>query len=101
MPPRASVPNATEGEVAVAGNLRTRELGEKRSRYVGNDITFRLLGGRFRVIVSGIGVDLSFVGRGTITLASAGKPGTVSLDGGDTYRPLPPGATTFSFPPGP
>jgi hypothetical protein len=68
-----------------------------RARYNGDDLNFRSLGGGCRITVSGSGVDLSFVGRGTITLVGTG-PGTVSFDGGDTYQPLPKTATTFSFP---
>jgi hypothetical protein len=47
----------------------------------GTDIRFRLVGGAFRLTVSGVGINLSVVGRGHFLLA-----GTVKMAGaGETY----------------
>jgi hypothetical protein len=84
----------------VSGYQRVKDVTGTRSRYMGQDMTFRVLGGSFVLVVQGTGIDLSFVGRGTISFVGA-RDGTVSLDGGDTFLPLDRRALTFSFPPGP
>lgn len=103
-------PDPTDGDAHISGWDRAKGLGEPRTVYLGSGVNFRMLGGSFRLVVTGSGVDLSFVGRGTITIVSGGGGGIslgggggggISLDGGDTYRPLPAGTTAFSFPPGP
>jgi hypothetical protein len=88
------------GVPKVSGAVKVRDLTDTKALYSGSDINFRILGGWFKIRVVGVGVDLSFVGRGSITLAGAGSPadGKVSLDGGDTYRPMPLTPTTFSYP---
>jgi hypothetical protein len=85
------------GDAIVTGWEKAKDVNEGRARYMGVDLNYRILGGSCRIVISGSGVDLSFVGRGTITLAGGGT-GTISLDGGDTYQPLPRTPTTFSFP---
>ena len=52
--------------------------------YSGTDIRFRVIGGFFRLRVSGSGVDLSVVGRGSATLGPSPGflvGGTYSVDG--------------------
>ncbi len=63
----------------------------------GTNVRFRLVGGRYRVIVKAVGIDLSAVGNGSVWLESDGSrtPGTYSLEGEDCQlsgakcKPLP------------
>jgi hypothetical protein len=81
-------------------------------KYCGRGVRFRLLGGRFKVVVSGVGtavgatgIDLSAVGVGDGSLVAddARAPGVYSLDGDDcrspraVCRPLPAERTSFKL----
>jgi hypothetical protein len=62
-----------------------RDVTDTKSLYAGTDIRFRIIGGFFRVKVVGTGLDLSLVGRGSVTLVPAAgltSTGTYSVDGG-------------------
>ena len=85
-------------EPSVFGDDRpVRFVGETGIQYGGTGLRFRLAGGRWRIVVSGRGIDLSAVGKGAGTIKSDGEagPGIYSLDGADcrktpeTCRPLP------------
>jgi hypothetical protein len=85
-------------EPTVFGDDRpVRFVGETGIQYGGAGLRFRVAGGRWRVVVSGRGIDLSAVGKGTGTIKSDGEagPGIYSLDGADcrrtpeSCRPLP------------
>jgi len=66
----------------------TRVLENGGVVYRGTNVRFRLVGGRFKIFVSGSGIDLSAVGNGTVVLEGTGKsPGTYSLDGDDCRSP--------------
>jgi hypothetical protein len=73
--------------------------------YRGTNVRFRLVGGRYRVFVQGIGIDLSAVGHGVVWLESDGSrtPGTYSLEGDDCQlarakcKPLPEIRTRFKL----
>ncbi|MBA2460699.1 MAG: hypothetical protein H0V45_02840 [Actinobacteria bacterium] len=66
-------------------------------RYCGQAVRFRLIGGKFRIVVAGVGIDLSAVGvgDGTIVADDSRLPGVYSLEGDDcrspraTCKPLP------------
>ena len=74
-----------------------RFVGEKGIRYGGLGLRFRLIGGRYRIVIEGRGIDLSVVARGSgsITAGPAVDPGVYSLDGADcrsdraSCKPLP------------
>lgn len=54
--------------------------------YSGKRIRFRELDGAYRIQITGIGIDLSAVGRGTVMMRAdrrPGKTGTFSLNGAD------------------
>jgi hypothetical protein len=79
-------------------------VGANGLRYRGSGIRFRVLGGNFRVVVEGRGIDLSVVGRGEGFLEGATlDPGLYSLDGGDcrmeplTCEPLPQPGVRFKL----
>ncbi len=77
-------PNPNDGAAPVVTPLsavRTQET-ETRTRYDGNDLRFKVLGGFFRVKVIGTGIDLSVVANGSAVLDGQGDgSGTYSLDG--------------------
>jgi hypothetical protein len=65
-----------------------RFLGPRTTRYRGQGIRFRMLGGSYRVAVRGSGIALSAVGRGFVTLDAdrltvLEDAGVYSLDGVD------------------
>ena len=74
-----------------------RFVGENGIRYGGLGLRFRLIGGKYRIVIEGRGIDLSVVARGsgTITAGAALDPGVYSLDGDDcrsdraSCKPLP------------
>jgi hypothetical protein len=72
-------------EPVVSGLTRAlREVGENGTRYTGSNIRFRIIGGGFRIVLDGRGIDLSVVGRGFATLkGDAPSPGLYSLAGAD------------------
>lgn len=75
-------------EARVWGATREIELGLDRERYYGEGVRFRLIGGSFRIVVNGAGVDLSAVGSGFVTLEGRSRfPGVYSLDGEDCGAP--------------
>jgi hypothetical protein len=73
--------------------------------YRGTNVRFRLVGGRYRVFVHAVGIDLSAVGNGLVWLESDGSrtPGTYSLEGDDCQlarakcKPLPEFRTRFKL----
>jgi hypothetical protein len=72
-------------EPVVWGYESKRDLSDTKALYSGTDIRFRVIGGFFRVKVIGTGMDLSLVGRGSVTLGPALSLltlGTYSLNGG-------------------
>jgi hypothetical protein len=78
-------PDPTDGQAPVVwGYESRRDLTDTKSLYSGSDIRFRIIGGFFRVRAIGSGMDLSLVGRGSITLGpTLGllTLGTYSLNG--------------------
>jgi hypothetical protein len=89
-------------EAKVWGATREVELGLERERYFGPGVRFRLIGGSFRIVINGAGIDLSAVGTGVVSLEGSGRfPGVYSLDGEDCgaprskCKPLPDPAQRF------
>jgi hypothetical protein len=75
-----------------------RFVGENGIRYGGLGVRFRLVGGRYRIVIDGRGIDLSVVAKGTGSIVAALgtlDPGVYSLDGADcrndreSCKPLP------------
>ena len=90
----------------VVGNDQPlRFIGENGIRYGGLGLRFRLIGGKYRIVIDGRGIDLSVVakGSGTITAGAAADPGVYSLDGADcrsnraSCTPLPEVAKRFQL----
>jgi hypothetical protein len=81
----------------VGDDQPVRFVGENGITYGGIGIRFRLVGGRYRIVINGRGIDLSVVARGigSIVAGPSGDPGVYSLDGADcrndreNCKPLP------------
>ncbi len=63
-------------------------IGSRTTVYKGKGLRFRMLGGRYRVVARGNGIDVSAVGRGVTVLDGepaflGDDPGVYSLDGVD------------------
>ena len=81
----------------VSGDDWHKERSETTTVYGGRNVRFRLIGGAFKILVNGRGVNMSVVGRGQATVNGEGTldDGSYSLNGAD-YLPIP--AIVFSFP---
>jgi hypothetical protein len=79
----------------VSGEEFHREIDDTTDVFRGTKVRFRLIGGTFRIFVTARGINLSFVGKGTVTLNGAGTEddGTYSVNG-DAYSSIP----DFPFP---
>jgi hypothetical protein len=69
----------------VGDDQPVRFIGETGVRYGGLGLRFRLVGGKYRIVIEGRGIDLSVVakGSGSIVASPSGDPGVYSLDGAD------------------
>lgn len=74
----------------VSGDERTRDISDTTTTWSGKGVRFRIIGGTFRIVVRGRGINLSFVGKGNVTITGAGTldDGTYSVNGGD-YNAVP------------
>jgi hypothetical protein len=85
---------------AVTGADRpARDLPTGATVYGGNDVSFRAVGGHYRIRIYGRGIDLNVVGTGTVKLQGSillPTDGRYSLNGG-TWHSLPDVADVFSL----
>lgn len=95
-------PNDAHSPVVTGVDQPLLAIGDKGIRYRGAGMRFRIIGGSFRVVIQGRGIDLSVVGRGAGSLEGEGfDPGLYSLDGADCRKnaascePLPEESTRF------
>jgi hypothetical protein len=74
----------------VSGDEWSKERNDTTTTWGGNRVRFRNIGGSFKVVVRGRGINLSFVGKATVTLSGAGTDddGSYAVNGGD-YSPIP------------
>jgi len=81
----------------VTGDEWSKERSETTTTWGGTRVRFRIIGGAFKIRISGRGINLSVVGRGTITLNGAGTEddGSYATNGSD-YTLIP--DFLFSFP---
>ena len=62
-------------------------LGENGIKYTGSGMRFRVIGGRYRIVIQGRGIDLSVVGKGFGSIkGDPGQFGVYSLDGADCRK---------------
>ncbi|MDX6435486.1 MAG: hypothetical protein QOK34_320 [Gaiellaceae bacterium] len=78
------------GPIVTGDDWGPAEKSPTATTWGGTKVRFRIIGGTFRVVVKGRGINLSVVGRGTVTLngAGTGDDGTYSVNGAaDTMLP--------------
>jgi hypothetical protein len=82
----------------VTGDEWSKDKSETASVWGGTRVRFRIIGGTFRIVVRGRGINLSFVGKGSVILNGAGTEddGSYAVNGGD-YNLLPPFALPFQL----
>jgi hypothetical protein len=62
-------------------------VGDTGLKYTGNSVRFRFIGGRYRIVIQGRGIDLSVVGKGFGSIkGDPGQLGVYSLDGADCRK---------------
>ena len=86
------------GPIVTGDDFPPVERNENTTTWRGNRVRFRIIGGTFRVVVNGRGVNLSFVGSGKVTLNGRGTldDGTYSVNGSD-YNLIPELAFPFQL----
>jgi hypothetical protein len=74
----------------VTGDEWSKDRNDTTTTWGGTKVRFRNIGGTFKVVVKGRGINLSFVGKGTVTVNGAGTDadGTYATNGGE-YSPIP------------
>src|SRR2546430_4467669 len=56
----------------VTGDEWSKDRNDTTTSWGGTRVRFRMIGGTFRIIVKGRGINLSFVGKGNVTVTGAG-----------------------------
>src|SRR5213592_1587051 len=81
----------------VTGDEWSKDRSDTTTTWGGTRVRFRMIGGTFKIVVKGRGINLSFVGKGNVTVTGAGTldDGSYSVNGGD-YSPIP--GFQFVFP---
>ncbi len=81
----------------VTGDEWSKDRDSTTTTWGGTKVRFRIIGGSFRIVVKGRGINLSLVGKGIVTLAGAGtgSDGSYSVNGGE-YLAMP--GFSFAFP---
>jgi hypothetical protein len=84
-------PDPSDGAAATVTNADvSQSLTDTKTLYTGSAMRFRMVGGFWRAIIQGKGIDLSGIGHGQVVLDGAGgsTDGTYQFDG-DIYRSMP------------
>ena len=95
-------PNPDDGTGPIVnGAEQTRDINAKTTRYSGNDVRFRMIGGSFVVTIVARNLDLSVVGKGAVQILGAGTPddGAYSVNGGPPQEVPAPVMDTFQLNP--
>ena len=95
---RVTISDPVEGDGSgpiVTGDEWSRDRDATTTTWGGTRVRFRIIGGAFKIFIKGRGINLSLVGKGTVTLNGAGTEddGTYSVNG-EPYSPIP----DFPFP---
>jgi hypothetical protein len=82
----------------VTGDEWSKDRNETTTTWGGTKVRFRNIGGTFKIVVKGRGINLSFVGKGNVTLNGAGTDddGTYATNGAE-YSPIPDFLFTFAL----
>ena len=83
------------GPIVTGDDFPPIEKNDTTTTWRGTKVRFRIIGGYFRIVLRGRGINLSLVGKGTVTLDGVGSDddGSYSVNGGD-YLAIP----DFSLP---
>jgi hypothetical protein len=78
------------GPIVTGEDFPPIERNETTTTWRGTKVRFRIIGGSFRIVVKGRGINLSLVGKGNVTMngAGTGVDGTYSTNS-DAYSPIP------------
>jgi hypothetical protein len=82
----------------VTGDDWSKDKSETATIWGGTKVRFRIIGGTFRIVVRGRGINLSFVGKGNVILNGAGTDadGSYATNGGD-FNLIPAFALPFAL----
>jgi hypothetical protein len=82
----------------VTGDEWSKDKSDTATIWGGTKVRFRIIGGTFRIVVRARGVNLSFVGRGSVILNGYGTDddGSYAVNGGD-YNLIPAFALPFAL----
>jgi hypothetical protein len=85
------------GPIVTGDDFPPIEKNDTTTTWRGTKVRFRIIGGSFRIVVKGRGINLSLVGMGRVTLdgAGTGDDGSYSVNGGE-YLAVP--EFSFAFP---
>ena len=85
------------GPIVTGDDFPPIEKNDTTTTWRGTKVRFRIIGGYFRIVLRGRGINLSLVGKGNVTVdgAGTGDDGSYSVNGGD-YLALP--EFLFAFP---
>ena len=78
------------GPIVTGDDFPPIERNDTTTTWRGTKVRFRIIGGSFRIVVRGRGINLSLVGTGKVTLdgAGTGDDGSYSVNGGE-YLAVP------------
>src|SRR3954466_15567587 len=73
------------GPIVTGDDFPPIERNDTTTTWRGTKVRFRIIGGSFRIVVKGRGINLSFVGKGNVTVNGAGTDddGTYAVNGAD------------------
>ena len=75
------------GPIVSGDDFPPIERNDTTTTWRGTKVRFRIIGGSFRIVVKGRGINLSLVGTGKVTLSGAGTDddGSYSVNGGEYF----------------
>ena len=82
----------------VTGDEWSKDKSDTATVWGGTKVRFRMIGGTFKIVVRGRGINLSFVGKGNVIINGAGTDddGSYATNGGD-YNLIPAFAVPFAL----
>jgi hypothetical protein len=86
------------GPIVTGDDFPPIERNDTTTTWRGNKVRFRIIGGWFKIVVRGRGVNLSFVGKANVILNGLGTEddGSYAVNGGD-YNLIPAFALPFAL----
>ena len=77
------------GPIVTGDDFPPIERNDTTTTWRGTGVRFRIIGGTFKIVVRGRGINLSYVGKGNVILNGVGSEddGTYAVNGGE-YSPI-------------